>query len=48
MEKENNKSELSNSEIIYLIKFPSYMTRFFYFYFFIYEKLVTWFFNSVF
>ena len=51
MEKENNKSELSNSEIIYLIKFPSYMTRFFYFFilkFLSYEKLVTWFFNSVF
>ena len=42
--KENNKPELSNSEIIYLIKFPSYVTRFFYFHFFIlkfpsYEKL---------
>ena len=38
------KPELSNSKIIYLIKFPSYVTPFFYFHFFIlklpsYEKL---------
>ena len=31
---ENKKLELSNSEIIYLIRFPSYVTRFFYFRFF--------------
>ena len=35
MKKENKKPELSNSKIIYLIKFPSYATRFFYFDFFI-------------
>ena len=32
--KENKKLELSNSEIIYLIRFPSYVTRFCYFRFF--------------
>ena len=32
--KENKKLELSNSEIIHLIRFPSYVTRFFYFRFF--------------
>ena len=42
--KENKNPELSNSEIFYLIKFSSYLTRFFYFHFFIvkfpsYEKL---------
>ena len=42
--KENKKPELSNSEIFYLIRFSSYLTRFFYFHFFIlkflsYEKL---------
>ena len=42
--KENKKPELSNSEIIYLIEFPSYVTQFFHFYLFIlkfpsYEKL---------
>ena len=42
--KRKEKSELSNSEIIYLIKFQSYVTRFFDFHFFIlkfpsYEKL---------
>ena len=42
--KENKKTELSNSEIIYLIRFLSYVTRFFYFRFFnlkfpSYEKL---------
>ena len=44
MKRENKKSELSNSEIIYLMKFQSYVTRFFSFHFFIlmwpsYEKL---------
>ena len=43
-EKENKKTELSNSEIKYLTKFPSYVTQCFYFHFFIlkfrsYEKL---------
>ena len=43
-EDENKKPELSNSGIIYLIKLLSYITRFFYCYFFIlkfpsYEKL---------
>ena len=43
--KENKNPELSNSEIFYLIKFSSYLTRFFYFHFFIvkfpsYEKLI--------
>ena len=33
--KENKKPELSNSEIKYLIKFPRYVTLFFYFHFFI-------------
>ena len=28
--KENKKPELSNSEIIHLIRFPSYVARFFY------------------
>ena len=42
--KENKKSDLNNSEIIYLIRFPSYVTRFCYFCFFnlkfpSYEKL---------
>ena len=37
--KENKKPELSNSEIIYLIEFPSYVTRFFYFHFFILKFL---------
>ena len=42
--KENKNPELRNSEIFYLIKFWSYLTRFFYFHFFIakfpsYEKL---------
>ena len=42
--KENKKPKLSNSEIKYLIKFPSYVTRFFNFHFFIlkfpsYEKV---------
>ena len=42
--KENKNPESSNSEIFYLIKFSSYLTRFFYFHFFIvkfpsYEKL---------
>ena len=32
--KENKNPELSNSEIIYLIRFPNYVTRFFYFRFF--------------
>ena len=32
--KENKKPDLSNSEIIYLIRFPSYITRFRYFRFF--------------
>ena len=32
--KENKKPELSNSKIIYLIRFPSYVTRLFYFRFF--------------
>ena len=42
--KKNNKNpELSDSEIFYLIKFSSYLTRFYYFHFFIvklpsYEK----------
>ena len=35
MKKGNKKPELSNLEIIYLIKFPSYVTRFLYFHFFI-------------
>ena len=44
LKKENKKPELSNSEVINLIKFPSYITQFFYFHFFIlkfpsYEKL---------
>ena len=44
MKKENKKPELSNSDIIYLIKFPSCVTRFFYFHLFLlkwpsYEKL---------
>ena len=54
MKKENKKPELNNSEILYLIKFPSYVTRFFYFHFLIlkwpsYEKLadVTVWLNSV-
>ena len=34
MKKQNKKLELSNSEIIYLIKLPSYVTRFFYFHLF--------------
>ena len=34
MRKENKKRELSNPEITYLIRFPSYITRFFYFRFF--------------
>ena len=34
IKKENKKPELSNSEIIKLIRFPRYVTRFFYFYFF--------------
>ena len=43
-QEENKNPELSNSEIFYLIKFSSYLTRFFYFHFFIvkypsYEKL---------
>ena len=43
-QEENKNSELSNSEIFYLIKLSSYLTRFFYFHFFIvkypsYEKL---------
>ena len=43
-QKENKNPELSNTEIFYLIKFSSYLTRFFYFHFFIvkfprYEKL---------
>ena len=29
--KKNKRPELSNSVIIYLIRFPSYVTRFFYF-----------------
>ena len=33
--KENKKPELSNSENIYLIKFASYVTQFFYFHVFI-------------
>ena len=33
--KENKKPELNNLEIIYLIKVPSYVTRFFLFSFFI-------------
>ena len=33
--KENKKLELSNSEIKYLVKFPSYVTRVFCFHFFI-------------
>ena len=41
--KGNKKPELSNSEIFYLVKFSSYLTRFFYFRFIIvkfpsYEK----------
>ena len=41
IKKENKKPVLSNSEIIYLIKFSSYVTRFFYFHFLnsSYEKL---------
>ena len=35
MKKGNKKPELSNLEIIQLIKFPSYVTRFLYFHFFI-------------
>ena len=43
-QKENKNPELNNPEIFYLIKFSSYLTRFFYFHFFIvkfpsYEKL---------
>ena len=57
--KENKRPELSNSEITYLIKFPSKVTRFFYFHFFIlkwpsYEKLamkskfdLTWFYDII-
>ena len=39
--KKKKKSELSNSKIICLIEFSSYVTRFFYIHFFIwsYEKL---------
>ena len=42
--KENKNPELGNPEIFYLIKFSSYLTRFFHFHFFIvkfpsYEKL---------
>ena len=42
--KEKKKPKLSNLEIMYLIKFPSYVTRFFHFHFFVlkfpsYEKL---------
>ena len=33
--KENKNPESSNLEIFYLIKFSSYLTRFFYFHFFI-------------
>ena len=31
--KENKNAELSNKEIFYLIKFSSYLSRFFYFHF---------------
>ena len=34
LKKEKKKPKLSNSEIIYLIKFPSYVTWFFHFQFF--------------
>ena len=42
--KENKKLKFSNSEIIYLIKLPSYVTRFFHFHYLIpkfpsYKKL---------
>ena len=44
IKKQNKKPELSNPEIIYLMKFPSYVTCFSYFHFFIlkcssYKKL---------
>ena len=57
--KENKNPELSNSEIFYLMKFWSYLTRFFYFHFFIvkfssFEKLtltsqfdLTWFYDVI-
>ena len=34
IKKKQKKLELSNSEIIYLIKFPSYITRFCFFFIF--------------
>ena len=57
--KENKKSDLNNSEMIYLIKFPSCVTRFCYFLFSnlkfpSYEKLamtsqfdLTWFYDVI-
>ena len=57
--KENKNAELSNSENFYLIKFSSYLSRFFYFHFFIvkfpsYKKLaltsqfdLTWFYDVI-
>ena len=57
--KENKNAELSNKEIFYLIKFSSYLSRFFYFHCFIvkfpsYEKLaltsqfdLTWFYDVI-